>query len=321
MSTSAFASPVPVLPVTGATRLATGGLFIATAVLSFAPIAVLGPAIGWPASLRAPAAQQLAMIGGAPDAVALGYGIYLLCSLLVLPVMVLLALRVSGSLARPLAMLVVTLAALSVLARCIGILRWLTVMPALANQHAVADPGQKKVIETVFLALTNYGGSIGEILGVSLFMALSLGLATITALVNKTLPAWLAGCMGPGQRAAFVGLVVASAGYRRADSHCAGSQHAIGLDAGCRHGAGLAARPGITFRLRLGERSGWPARTLCVSDPARMLGRIQMRQRVVGHQHVALGRKRKFGHRAIANAQVQLNGGFGRCTQHLSDSS
>ena len=192
MSTSAFASPVPVLPVTGATRLATGGLFIATAVLSFAPIAVLGPAIGWPASLRAPAAQQLAMIGGAPDAVALGYGIYLLYSLLVLPVMVLLALRVSGSLARPLAMLVVTLAALSVLARCIGILRWLTVMPALANQHAVADPGQKKVIETVFLALTSYGGSIGEILGVSLFMALSLGLATITALVNKTLPAWLA---------------------------------------------------------------------------------------------------------------------------------
>ena len=192
MSTSTLSNLVPVVSATGAAHLATGGLFIATAVLSFLPIAILGPAIGWPASLRAPAAQQLTAIGGAPDAVALGYGIYLLYSLLVLPVMVLLALRVSGSLARPVAVIVVALAALSVLARSIGILRWLTVMPALATQHASADAGRQQIIETVFSALTTYGGGIGEILGVSLFMSLSLGLAMVGALVNKTLPAWLA---------------------------------------------------------------------------------------------------------------------------------
>ena len=177
---------------TQAERLTTGGLFIATGLLAFAPIAVLGPAIGWPASLRAPAAQQLAAIGSAPDAVALGYGVYLLYSLLVLPVMVMLALRVFGSLARPIAAMVVALAALSVLARSIGILRWLTVMPALAKQHAGAEPGQQQIIETVFSALTSYGGGIGETLGVSLFMGLALGLAMVAAMLNKTLPFWLA---------------------------------------------------------------------------------------------------------------------------------
>lgn len=177
---------------TATSHLATGGLFVVTALLSFAPIAILGPAIGWPASLRAPAAQQLGAIGNAPDAVALGYGVYLLYSILILPVMMLLALRVSSSLTRPAAVLVVVLAGLSVLARCIGILRWLTVMPALATQHAGAEPGRQQMIETVFSALTMYGGGIGELLGVSLFMGLSLGLAMVAALANKTLPGWLA---------------------------------------------------------------------------------------------------------------------------------
>jgi hypothetical protein len=170
----------------------TATLFIGTAVLSFLPIAILGPAIGWPASLRAPAAQQMTAIAGAADAVAAGYGVYLMYSLLILPVMLLLAQRVSGSLARPVAMLIVGFAALSVLARSIGILRWLTVMPALAAQHGAADPARKQVIETVFSALTAYGGGIGELLGVSLFMGLSLGLAMLAAWSARTLPRWLA---------------------------------------------------------------------------------------------------------------------------------
>ena len=56
-----------------AQRLLLGSLLIAAAILSFLPIAILGPAIGWPASLRAPAAVQLAAIAGEPAAVALAY--------------------------------------------------------------------------------------------------------------------------------------------------------------------------------------------------------------------------------------------------------
>jgi Domain of unknown function (DUF4386) len=173
-------------------RYLLGGLLIAAAVLSFLPIAILGPAIGWPASLRAPAAQQLAAIAGAPAAVVLGYSVYLLYSVLVLPVMVLLAWRVCGNLARPIAVMVVAFAALSVLARSIGILRWLTAMPAMAQQHAAADPAGKQMLEAIFTTVTTYGGGIGELLGVSLFMALSLGLAMVAAWRDHTLPRWLA---------------------------------------------------------------------------------------------------------------------------------
>ncbi|MGB4115516.1 MAG: DUF4386 family protein [Polaromonas sp.] len=173
-------------------RYLLGGLLIIAAVLSFMPIAILGPAIGWPASLRSPAAQQLAAIAGAPAAVALGYAVYLLYSVLILPVMILLAWRCSGSLARPMAVMVVTFAAISVLARSIGILRWLTAMPAMAKQHAAADPAGKQVLESIFTTITAYGGGIGELLGVSLFMALSLGLAMAAAWIGRTLPRWLA---------------------------------------------------------------------------------------------------------------------------------
>ena len=173
-------------------RFLLGALLIFAAVLSFLPIAILGPAIGWPASLRAPAAQQLAGILGAPVAVTLGYAVYLLYSVLVLPVMVLLAWRCSGSLSKPVAVLVVAFAGVSALARSIGILRWLTVMPAMAQQHAAADEAGKQMLEVLFTTITTYGGGVGELLGVSLFMALSLGLAMAAAWQHRTLPRWLA---------------------------------------------------------------------------------------------------------------------------------
>src|SRR2546425_1935536 len=55
-----------------------------------------------------------------------------------------------------------------------------------------------------------------------------------------------------------------------------------------------------------------------VSHPAGMFGRIQVRQRVVGQQHVALGGKGKLRDRAVAYAQVQLNCGFGDSQALLS---
>ncbi len=150
-------------------------LLIAEGLLALAPVAILGPAIGWPASLDNPAAEQLAAIAGAPGAVQAGYGLYLLYSVLVAPVMIALAAR-----------------ALSALARSIGILRWLTVMPGLATAHAAADPATRAQIELVFEAFTTYGGGIGEVLGVSIFMALALGTLAVGALRRGGLPPWIA---------------------------------------------------------------------------------------------------------------------------------
>jgi hypothetical protein len=169
-----------------------GTLLMAEALLSFAPLAVLGSAIGWPASLGKPAAEQLSAIAAAPDAVALGYGLYLLYSILVVPLMTGLAARVFGGLNSPLATAVVVFGALSGLARSIGILRWLTVMPVLAAAHAGADPVVRSQIQLVFDALTAYGGGIGELLGVSLFMALALALLCLGGWLRGGMPAWLA---------------------------------------------------------------------------------------------------------------------------------
>ena len=186
-------STLTLSPSHPATAVATparglGLLLLAEGLLSFAPIAALGPAIGWPASLRLPAAEQLAAIHANADAVAWGYGLYLLYSVLVAPVMILLAARVFGGLQHPLGATVAAFAALSALARSIGILRWLTVMPALATAHAAADAGARAPIEALFSAITAYGGGIGELLGVGLFMALAVGTLCVGALRNGSLP-------------------------------------------------------------------------------------------------------------------------------------
>ena len=153
---------------------ALGLLLVVEALLSFAPIAILGPAIGWPASLGNPAAQQLAAVHAAPAAVNVGYAVYLLYSVLVAPVMIGLALRCLGRSPGWALISVVALASLSTLARAVGILRWMTVMPVLATAHAGADTAARPGIELLFSALTRWGGGIGELLGVSLFMGLAL---------------------------------------------------------------------------------------------------------------------------------------------------
>jgi Domain of unknown function (DUF4386) len=169
-----------------------GALLIADALLSFAPLVVLGAAIGWPASLGRSAAEQLAAVHANGDAVALGYGLYLLYSVLIAPLMIGLAARVFGGLGHPLAASVAAFGALSALARAIGILRWLTVMPALAAAHAMADPAARVQIETIFGAVTSYGGGIGEVLGVSLLMAVSLGTLCLGAWLHGGMPRLLA---------------------------------------------------------------------------------------------------------------------------------
>ncbi|MCE2917496.1 MAG: DUF4386 domain-containing protein [Rubrivivax sp.] len=163
-------------------------LLIAVGVLAFSPLAVLAPAIGWPASLGLPPDKQLALIHANKDAVSLGYSLYLLYSVAVTPAMLLLAYHALGSLARPAAATAAAFAALSSLARAIGISRWLTTMPVLATAWAEAPAGEKGVLETTFLAVTEFGGGVGELLGVSLFMAAAVGVLSVSAWHAGVLP-------------------------------------------------------------------------------------------------------------------------------------
>jgi hypothetical protein len=191
--------PTGATPRPGRAR-ALGALLIADGLLAFAPVVILGAAIGWPASLDLPAAEQLAAIHANAGMVAFGYGVYLLYSVLVAPAIIGLAARTFGGLAGAVPATVAAFAALSALARSIGILRWLTVMPALAAAHAAAPAAERAQIERLFDAISTYGGGIGEVLGVALFMTLAVG--TLCA------AAWRRGAMHPGFAA--TGLVSAA---------------------------------------------------------------------------------------------------------------
>lgn len=165
-----------------------GILLIIESLLAFVPLAIMAGAIGWPASLGAPANEQLTAIYREAQAVRIGYGSYLLYSLLIAPTMILLALRVLSTQRRATLLLIVAFASISALARCIGILRWLTAMPVLAASYAAGDASQKTQIELVFSAISTYGGGIGELLGVSLTMAIAMLALCVGALPSKILP-------------------------------------------------------------------------------------------------------------------------------------
>jgi hypothetical protein len=177
--------------------LAAGLVLLAQGLGLFAPMAVLGGAIQWPDSLDYPPSRMLPLLREQLDAVRLGYGLYLGYSLLFLVTGVL-TVRLAS---RPgplgaLALIAIGAAAASALARAIGILRWLTVMPVLAQAHASAEPASRAGIELVFDAITTWGGGIGEILGVSLFMAVAMAVLVVGGWRTRAWPRPLAALGG-----------------------------------------------------------------------------------------------------------------------------
>jgi Domain of unknown function (DUF4386) len=174
-----------------------GWLLIAESLLIFVPLTVLGSAINWPKSLSDPADKIL------PSAVRFGYLVYLVYSILFwviasLTIRVLIDdesdsiwLRVANG-----------FGIASAVARCLGIIRWLVAMPALATLYT--DPtistGTRESIAVVYRALNDYAGSVGEVLGVSLFAGLWLAIVSVRILQTRILPRWLG----------FLGLVSAT---------------------------------------------------------------------------------------------------------------
>ena len=117
---------------------------------------------------------------------------YLAYSILFAITMTLLVRYVRGAALGVLAAIIIGFAMLSTLARSIGIVRWLVPAPALAESYAAAPGDTERVaIGVVFDSLNTYGGTIGEVLGVSIFAAVSIGLLSITAIRTRALPMWL----------------------------------------------------------------------------------------------------------------------------------
>ena len=174
-------------PVRGA-----GWASITQGLLIFVPTFVLGAAIGWPGSLSDPASIALPRLADNESAVRFGYAAYLLYSVLFAVTVTMLARLVEGDMAKGVRRLVVGFAIASVVARSIGIIRWLAPMPELADAYTSAtDDGQQFAIERIYDMLNSFGGTIGEALGVGLFAAISIGLLSIGLLRSSAIPRWI----------------------------------------------------------------------------------------------------------------------------------
>lgn len=145
-------------------------------VLFLIPLIVLGQAIGWPASLRLPAAEALPLVARNLGAIQLGYWGYLLTAVAMLPLALALRRFIAQRGGQGLA--VDSMAAFGVAAgvlKTLGIVRWLVAMPGLALLHAGAsDPVARTAAEVSYTALNGYAGAVGELLGVQLFSGLWL---------------------------------------------------------------------------------------------------------------------------------------------------
>ena len=175
-------------PVCGA-----GWTAVVQGLLLFVPTFVLGAAIGWPGSLSDPADIALPRLADNEGAVQLGYGAYLLYSVLFALTITLIARVVEHDLTKGIRRLVIGFAVASALARSLGIVRWLAPMPELADAYNQAtDDAQRYTISRIYDALNSYGGTIGEALGVGLFAAISIGLLSVGLLRSRAIPRWAA---------------------------------------------------------------------------------------------------------------------------------
>lgn len=172
----------------------TGWVLILEGLLMFVPVAILGRAINWPQSLSEPAAVVLPLLTQKAAEVRLGYFIYLVYSILFWLVALLTVRVVSNGESESIWLRLATgFGIASTIARCLGIIRWLVAMPALAMlyMNPATSPQTREAIAVVYRVLNDYAGAIGEVLGVSLFAAIWLAIVSLTILRTNVLPNWI----------------------------------------------------------------------------------------------------------------------------------
>ena len=162
--------------------------------LIFAVLAILGAAINWPASLDEPASVNLPLILAQATGVKLGYFLYMVYSVLIIPVAFVISRMVAGG-NQPNTLLNIAngFAIGSAVLRVLGIIRWLIPMPILARIYTdpATSPATREAVAAMYDMLNAYAGSIGEVLGVGFFAALWVGITAFVILRDGTLPRWI----------------------------------------------------------------------------------------------------------------------------------
>jgi hypothetical protein len=171
-------------------RRATGGLFVAGAVAFAGAATALSSTFDWPDVLREPAGVVLpAFAAGGTSLVWTWFATAWTYAVLLVPMLLLPA--VLGRHRDPVLRAATYLGATSVLLSLIGFLRWVFVVPPLADSYVSGDPMTRAAVDAAWTAQHQFGGALlGEHLGQVLAVAWSVAVSVIV-LRTRVLPRWL----------------------------------------------------------------------------------------------------------------------------------
>jgi hypothetical protein len=171
-------------------RIVTGGLFAFSALAFGAAATVLSVMFDWPDVLREPAEVVLpAFTAGGPALIWAWFAAAWTYGLLAIPVLLLpAALGLQGN---PALKVATYAGAASVVLSLIGFLRWVFVVPALANTYVTGDGQTQAAVSAAWTAQHQFGGALlGEHLGQLLVIGWSVAIS-IMILRSASLPRWI----------------------------------------------------------------------------------------------------------------------------------
>jgi Domain of unknown function (DUF4386) len=171
-------------------RRATGSLFLTGAVAFAGAATVLSSTFEWPDILREPADVVLpAFLAGGTSLVWTWFATAWTYAVLLVPILLLPA--ALGRRDDPVLRAMTYVGATSVVLSLIGFLRWVFVVPPLADAYAAGDATTRAAVDAAWTAQHQFGGALlGEHLGQLLVIAWSVTLSVVI-LRSRVLPRWL----------------------------------------------------------------------------------------------------------------------------------
>jgi hypothetical protein len=171
-------------------RRTTGGLFVAGALAFAGAATVLSSTFDWPDILREPTDVVLpALVAGGTSLVWTWFATAWTYAILIVPILLLPT--VLGRRGDPVLRVATYVGATSVVLSLIGFLRWVFVVPPLADAYVNGDAVTRAAVDAAWTAQHQFGGALlGEHLGQLLVIAWSVTLSVII-LRSRVLPRWL----------------------------------------------------------------------------------------------------------------------------------
>jgi hypothetical protein len=171
-------------------RRTTGGLFVVGALTFAVAATVLSSAFDWPDILREPGDVVLpAFAAGGSSLVWTWFATGWTYAILAVPILLLPS--VLRRRADPVLRVATAAGAVSVVLALVGFLRWVFVVPALAESYVTGDATTKAAVAAAWTAQHQFGGAL---LGEHLGQLLAIGWSVTVSLIivrSRVMPRWL----------------------------------------------------------------------------------------------------------------------------------